>query len=252
MSVTVPTKQTSHLRRDLSKGDRSYSRLVIRPAQRFFWLAMTAYVGIAIPLLFVALDALEWLGVLTAPLTATQRILVGGLALAVAIAALESRRYGRELHKLYLETPDTTVETKTEERAVVTEHEQRHSMTAPPTDSPRNFQVGKFGFTKPQLRKLAAHVANGGSFSHNALMKAGIITDRTNPDDAQYARDIQADLVRLGYAYRQGKATVPSTAGLMYFAQYAPTPELAELLSRGQTTNHNQPQPTDNDERGVA
>lgn len=250
MTITVPTKHTNEMRQRLSTGDKSYNRLVIGPAKRFFWLTMIAYVAGANAALLGLADVLEWFDIVAAPFTVLIRLFLGVTLIAVCVAALEGRRYGKALHEQYLKTPDITESTSTEERAVVNDDGPRMQMTAPPPDSPRNFQVGKFGFTKSQLASLAVNVANGGSFSHNAFVKAGIITDRTNPDQASTANEIQADFVRLGYAYTQGRATVPSTAGLMYFAQYAPTPHLAALLSKGHTTNHNQPQPDDDEEAG--
>jgi len=236
------------MRQSRSSGDKGYARLVVQPARRFFWLTLTGYLAGAWAALMFLTDAAKLFGYDVAPFTVMVRLVTGTLAIAVWAAAMQARRLVMDLHDEYMGEFDVVETTTTEESAIVNDEGPRMQMTAPPPESPSNFQVGKFGFTRRQLASLAVNIANGGSFSQNAMVKAGIISDRTNPEQANQAKEIQADFIRLGYAYTSGRATIPSTAGLRYFAQYAPTPNLAEMLSRGQTTNNNQQQPPEDDE----
>jgi hypothetical protein len=119
--ITVPTRQTNHLRQSRSNGDKSYTRLVVQPARRFFWLTLAGYLAGAWAALVFVTDALLLVGYDVAPFTVKVRLVTGTLALAVWAAALQGRRLVMALHDEYMGEFDVVETTTTEERRVMSE-----------------------------------------------------------------------------------------------------------------------------------
>ena len=119
--VTVPTRQTKHMRQSRSSGDKSYARLVVQPARRFFWLTLVGYLAGAWALLMFVTDALLLVGYDVAPFTVMVRLVTGTLAVAVWAAAMQGRRLVMDLHDEYMGEFDVVETTTTEERRVMSE-----------------------------------------------------------------------------------------------------------------------------------
>jgi len=123
--VTVPTRQTNHLRQSRSSGDKGYARLVVQPARRFFWLTLTGYLAGAWAALVFVTDALLLVGYDVAPFTVMVRLVTGTLAVAVWAAAMQGRRLVMDLHDEYMGEFDVVETTTTEERRVMSEQAAR-------------------------------------------------------------------------------------------------------------------------------
>ena len=119
--ITVPTRQTNHMRQSRSSGDKGYARLVVQPARRFFWLTLVGYLAGAWAALVFVTDALLLVGLDVAPFSAMVRLVTGTLALAVWAAALQGRRLVMALHDEYMGEFDVVETTTTEERRVMSE-----------------------------------------------------------------------------------------------------------------------------------
>jgi len=119
--VTVPTRQTKHMRQSRSSGDKGYARLVVQPARRFFWLTLTGYLAGAWAALMFATDALLLVGYDVAPFNVMVRLVTGTLVIAVWAAAMQGRRLVMDLHDEYMGKFDVVETTTTEERRVISE-----------------------------------------------------------------------------------------------------------------------------------
>ena len=119
--VTVPTRQTNHMRQSRSSGDKGYARLVVQPARRFFWLTLTGYLAGAWAALMFLTDAAKLFGYDVAPFTVMVRLVTGTLAIAVWAAAMQARRLVMDLHDEYMGEFDVVETTTTEERRVMSE-----------------------------------------------------------------------------------------------------------------------------------
>jgi hypothetical protein len=210
----IPAMQIESRQRGMNW--RSYPNGVNKPAARIFGYALTGSFGLFETVVFLFLwsrnstlyDAVYWFFI--------------AVFAALAVGGLIGVTVFMELHNDYIELSQTQNErTHTDYRTVKAQPVAtiRPTVTTQTSASSQQTLVGNIRFTPYQLRRLAATVANGGTFSHAALMDARMIGDRTTPGNAQKARDIQAELIRLGYAYTHGKATVASEAGRAFLAE---------------------------------
>ena len=213
---------------------RQYPTAVNKPAARLFAYALTASFGlfesVALLMLWRSNATLE---------DAVYWFLIAGFA-ALFIGGISGTAAFIDLHNDYVELSTTASErTQTEYRTVKAQPAPAtRTMTSHPA-TPNHITVGKFGFTNYNLTRLARTIANGGTFSHSALADAKVIGDRTTPGNAQKARDVQAELIRLGYAYTVGRNTACNSQGRDWLAPYLPPADRDEFLG-----SHNQPPPS--------
>ena len=110
-----PIRRMVRTESTVSSGDKSYTRLVSSPASRYFWLTAMAWVTLSNALVLLILFVLD------APTPLMWQLCTVVTLASFGISCAMSADRFLTLHYEYLDTPDRTITTTNEQRAVVTD-----------------------------------------------------------------------------------------------------------------------------------
>ena len=219
MSVdSVPSKQT-HTNQSAFNW-RQYANAVSKPTASIFAYALTTSIGLLESLAFLLLwsrggtvsDALYWFSI----------ALVASMFLAGTMALSAYITFRHE----YIDNSFTNHQrTDTEYKAVKAQPEPgERPMTKNENGS---LLIGRHRFSHRQRRLLARQLSVGDNVSHEVLHQIGLASgDIKSAANRRLFNDIQGELVRLGYAAKNGRSTQLTDKGFREWLAHPPHPEL--------------------------
>ena len=219
MSVdSVPSKQT-HTNQSAFNW-RQYTNAVSKPTASIFAYALTASIGLLESLAFLLLwsrggtvsDALYWFSI----------ALVASMFLAGTMALSAYITFRHE----YIDNSFTNHQrTDTEYKAVKAQPEPEAQRMF--SNHNGSLKVGRHRFSHRQRRQLARMLAVGDNITHEILKQVGMVTgDVKRHDNRETLNSIQDELVRLGYAVKNGRNTQLTDKGFREWLDHPPHPEL--------------------------
>ena len=214
----IPRTRTESRRKGFNM--RQYPNAVLTPVNRVFGYAITAAFGLFEGVTFVILwrsgaslnDAVFWF------------IIAGAFALGVGgLGALDTFI---RLHDDYIdlmETYNERIETdyRTPKAKVI--DIGHRPITRQDNGS---MSIGRHSFSPRQRRQLARLLDVGDNITHETLKQIGMISgDIKAHHNREKANEIQAELIRLGYAAMNGRSKQLTQKGYEELLDHPPTPD---------------------------